>query len=278
MTEPILVTGASGRVGGAVAAALRGRAPLRRAMRRPDGPDAVRFDFADPATHDAALDGAGAVFLMRPPAITRGAAFRPFLDAVVRHGIRRVAVLSVRGAERIRVLPHHAMEREVMARDLDWTMLRPSDFMQNLETVFRGDIRDRDEIALPAGGGRSPFVDVADVGAAAAETLLGPGHVRRGYDLTGPEALSFHDVAQTLSTVLGRPIRYRPLSVPRFVWERGRTGTPLPMALVMSALYTAQRLGRAGGPTDDLPRLLGRPATAFADWSREARKAWARTG
>ena len=132
MTDCILVTGATGRVGGALFRALGPRA--RPAARDPlDLADAVRFDFADASTHGPALDGVTAVFLMRPPAMASAAAFDPFLDAVERAGVRRVAVLSVRGAERTPVLPHHGLERQVMARDLDWTMLRPADFMQNLE-------------------------------------------------------------------------------------------------------------------------------------------------
>ena len=274
---PILVTGATGRVGGATMRALAGRAPVRAATRDPAAmPGGVRFDFADPATHDAALDGVGAVFLMRPPAIASGAAFEPFLDAMTRAGVRRVVVLSVRGAERIPVLPHHGMERRIVARDLDWTMLRPADFMQNLEDVHLEGIRERDEIAVPAGQGRSPFVDVEDVAAVAALALTEGGHGGRGYPLTGPDSIGFGRVAGALTAALGRPIRYRPVSLARFVLERRRRGASLALAGVMSAIYTAQRLGLADGTTDDLPRLLGRAATGIAAYARRERAVWAR--
>ncbi len=273
---PILVTGATGRVGGAVIRALDGVAPTRAAARDPVAmPGAVRFDFADPATHDAALEGVRAVFLMRPPAITSGAAFEPFLDAVVRAGVRRIVVLSVKGADRIVVLPHHAMEKRVMARDLDWTMLRPADFMQNLEDVHRDAIRERGEIAVPAGRGRSPFVDVEDVAAVAALALTRDGHARRGYPLTGPASIGFDRVAEALTAALGRTIRYRPVSVARFVLERRRAGVPLALAAVMAALYTTQRLGLADGATDDVARLLGRPATGIDAYALRERSVWA---
>lgn len=273
MTDCILVTGATGRVGGALCRALGPRA--RPAARDPlDLAGAVRFDFADAATHGPALDGVTAVFLMRPPAMARAAAFDPFLDAMVHAGVRCIAVLSVRGAERAPLLPHHWLERHVMARDLDWTMLRPADFMQNLETVHRDDIRDRDEIAVPAGDGRSAFVDADDVAGAAATVLTQSGHARKGYALTGPASLTFGDVARDLSAALGRRVRYRPVSVARFVAERRGQGTPLALCAVMSALYTAQRLGAADGVTDDLPRLLGRPATAMAGYAARETATW----
>jgi uncharacterized protein YbjT (DUF2867 family) len=270
----LLIMGASGRVGGALAKVLEGQqTPMRLAGRRPD---MVPFDLLDPETFDAALQGVTAVFLMRPPQIARGEAFRPFLDACVERGIRRMVVLSVKGAESNRVLPHHAMEQEVINRPFDWTMLRPGDFMQNLETVHREDIRIRDRIAVPAGRGKSAFLDVEDIGAAAALVLAGQGHEGRGYTLTGPEALSFDQVAAILSDTLGRTIAYSPPSVPGFVRARMSQGTPFGMALVMTALYSVQRFGGAAEVTGDLPLLLGRPAGDLANYVTRNAAIWAK--
>jgi len=268
----LLITGASGRVGGGLADALKGQVDMRLTGR---GPGAVALDFLNPATFGTALDGRNTVFLMRPPQIASGRAFRPFLDAAEAAGVRRMVVLSVKGAESNPILPHHGVEREVMARGFDWTMLRPADFMQNLETVHRGALRSRSEISVPAGNGRSAFIDVADVAAVAAKTLLEAGHSQRGYTLTGPEALSFYQIAQILSDVLGRPIRYRPPGVLGFIRDQHSEGVPLGMALVMTALYTVQRLGRADGLTNDVLRLLGRPPTDFRSYAERAKAAWA---
>jgi uncharacterized protein YbjT (DUF2867 family) len=268
-----LVTGASGRVGGAVVRALAGRARVLPAGRDP-GPAGVRLDLEERSTFAAALAGVNAVFLMRPPAMTRPRAFAPFLDAAVEAGVGRLVFLSVRGVDRVPLLPHHGIEQEVRARPFAWTMLRPADFMQNLETVHRASIARCDEIAVPAGRGRSAFVDVADVGAVAALALTEPGHEGRAHELTGAEALDFHAVAATLSEALGRRVRYRPTSVPRFVWEHCRGGTPVPMALVMSALYTAQRLGLAEGVTNGVERLLGRPPGTLGAYAASRREAW----
>lgn len=268
----MLITGASGRVGGGLATALAGQVDMRLTGR---GPGTVALDFLDPQTFRPALDGCDSVFLMRPPQIASGRAFRPFLDAAHAAGVRRIIVLSVKGAENNPILPHHGVEREVMARGFDWTMLRPADFMQNLETVHRNGLRTRSEISVPAGHGQSAFIDVCDVAAVAAKVLLEPGHAGRGYTLTGPEALSFHKVAEILSEVLGRPIRYRPPGVLRFIRDRQAEGVPLGMALVMTALYTVQRTGRAAEVTNEVARILGRPPTDFRSYAQSHKGTWA---
>ena len=273
----ILVTGATGRTGGAVVDALRGRAAVRAASRRATpvkGAEAVRLDYADPATHAPALESVRRLFVLHPPGVPL-ARVTAFLDAAVAAGVRRAVVQSVRGAEESRVLPHRRTEAAVRERFPEWTVLRPADYMQNLADVHRAAIRDHGEIAVPAGEGRSPFIDVADVGAVGALALTEDGHAGEGYALTGLDALTFGEVAVALSDVLGRPIRYRSPAVPRFVWEQVRRyDRPVPMALVMSALYTTQRLGRAGDVTHEVERLLGRPATPLRAFAERERDAW----
>lgn len=269
----LFVMGASGRVGGALIRALDQQAPIRCGGH---AQGMTRFNVLDSGTYAAALDGVTSVFLMRPPQIATGSAFGPFLDACEARGIKRIAVLSVRGAENNPILPHHGMEQEVMRRNFDWTVLRPADFMQNLETVHRDDILTRDKIAVPAGRGASAFVDVADIGAIAAKVLMECGHAGKGYTLTGPEALSFAQVACIMTDVLKRVITYDPPSIPQFIVRRRANGTPLSMALVMTALYSVQRLGGAAQVTDEVACLLGRSAGDLRSYIFRQRALWER--
>ena len=233
----------------------------------------MRLDYDDPDTFAPALRDVERMFVLHPPGVSL-AKLTAFLDAARSAGVRRAVLQSVRGAEKSRVLPHRHAEAAVRERFAEWTMLRPADYMQNLADVHRDAIR-AGEIAVPAGGGRSPFIDVLDVGAVGALALLEDDHAGKGYALTGPEALTFAEVAAILSDVLDRPVRFRSPSIPRFVWEqRRRYGRSLPMALVMSALYTTQRLGRAGGTTNEVERLLGRPATPMRTFAERERAAW----
>lgn len=274
----ILVTGASGTVGRALAESLANRASVRLALhdpaKAPAGSDAVAFDFTRPTTFIPALDGVEAVFLMRPPQIARVQAFEPFLDAMAMRGIRRVVLLSVKGAERNPLLPHHAIERRLAKSGVPATVLRPSDFLQNFATVHAAAIRASDEIRLPAGRGKSACVDARDVADAAADALLDMRAGNRAHTLTGPTAIGVDTVAAAISEATGRQIRYVPISLARFLAERVRAGAPTPLALVMAAIYTVQRAGLAAEVTDDLPRLLGRPGRDVATFARDYAAAW----
>ena len=279
----VLVTGATGTTGAAVVdelLALAGgtEAEVLAATRDLDGYDGpaepVRFDGTDSDTY-AAIDGVDAVYLVRPPEV--GNVERdlfPVVDAAESGGVRRFVLLSVLGAERAPFLPHRRLERHLERSSLDWTFLRAAYFAQNLETVHAAEIR-RGELAVPAGGGRMGMVDARDVAAVATEALLG-GHEGRAYDLTGPRAVSFHDVAVVLSAELDHEVRYTRPGLVRYAWRRRREGIPATRAAVECGLYTAARLGFSDRVTDDVREVLGREARSLADCVADRRATWTR--
>lgn len=272
----VLVTGATGNVGAEVVRELTRRGtPLRAAVL--DGADAEklpgdvpwkRFAFDDPSTFAEALDQVDRVFLMRPPHMADAAAFAPFIAATRGAGVRHVAFLSLLGAHRNPLAPHHHIEKRLRASGVPWTILRPSFFMQNLTTTHLADLR-CGRIVVPAGRGRTSLVDVRDVGAAAAVTLAGPGHSGRTYDLTGPAALTYEECAGILSEALGRHIVYTRPSGRAFARHMAAQGVAPDFIRVMRGIYLVCRLGLAGRVTTDVQLLLGRPATPFADFARD---------
>jgi uncharacterized protein YbjT (DUF2867 family) len=157
---------------------------------------------------------------------------------------------------------------------MNWTFLRASFFMQNLNTTHRAEIRDRDEIFVPVGKGKTSFVDVRDLGAVAALALTQPGHDNQAYDLTGPEALDYYQVADLFSQVLGRPITYRNPSLINFVSRSLLHGTPMPFALVMAWLYHQTRKGLSEQVTGEVERLLGKPPTSLRRYIEDYQAAW----
>ncbi|MEF8825844.1 MAG: SDR family oxidoreductase [Halapricum sp.] len=277
ISETVLVTGATGTVGSRVLVRLVGRdVTVRAALRNPederdalpDGVEAVSFDFEKPETWGVAFEGVDRVLLIRPPAISRvGKSFNPAIEAAERVGVEHVVVLSVLGAENNPLLPHRRIEKHVLGTDLDWTFLRPSFFMQNLSQVHRTEIVEQGEIVVPAGDGTTSFVDAADIAAVAVETLTGDGHAGQAYDVTGPEALSYHEAAATLTDVLDREVTYEEPSLVRFARHSRRLGRDWPFVIVMAGLYTTARLGLAGRVSDDVERLLDRPPTSFREWA-----------
>ena len=277
MTSPVLVTGATGNVGRPLVDLLRkAGARVRPASRHPSDPDAVVFDFRDPSTWRGAFEGVESMFLVRPPDITRvNRDLVPSLAFAQGLGLRHVVLLSVQGAGRVPVLPHAAAERWLRGSGLAWTFVRPSYFDQNLSGVFAPDIRDRDQIVVPAGGSRTAFVDAHDVAAVAAAALLDPGaHAGKVWSPTGP-ALTYDEVAAVLSTELGRPIRYRRPGVLAFA-RHARTvlGMPGPMVAVTTVLHTTARLGLAAFETDDVLTVTGRAPNTLAAFARRERASW----
>ena len=212
---------------------------------------------------------------MRPPQLSNVERdLFPALDAAAALGVARVVFLSVQGAENNRFVPHHRVEVRLRANGGAWTFLRPSFFMQNLSTTHRRDIAERNEIFVPAGGGRTSFVDTRDVGAAAVKVLTEPGHTLQAYELTGREALTYAQVADLFSEVLQRPIVYADPSLGSF-WRRMRGyGYPRAYVGVMMALYTVCRLGLAAQVRPELARLLGREPISLEQFIGDHADCW----
>ncbi len=283
----ILVLGATGNVGSEVVAGLRARevdfsAAVRDIeadpRRLPAGTATRAFDFLDRSTHASAFAGVRSVILVRPPALAKVERdLRPALEAAKLAGVEHVVFLSLQGVEHNRFVPHHALERVLVELGFAYTFLRPSFFMQNLSTTHQAEIRDRDEIFVPAGEGRTSFVDVRDLAEVAVDCLCDAKHRGKAYELTGLEAPTYAEVAALLSAALGRTIRYANPSLPAFILRRHRIEhQPLGFVMVMAALYTVCRLGKAGRVTHELAQLLGRPPRSLAEFIADNRAAWER--
>ena len=275
----VVVTGATGTVGSSVLQSLLDAGVQAvAAVRQPDGrnlptaADRVAYDVTRPETFAPALAGADGLFLMLPPAA--GGDLEAVIDAAEAAGVRRIAFLSVQGASRNPLLPHRAIEKRLEEGTADWLSLRASYFMQNLSEVHAADVR-RGEIAVPAGQGKTSFVDARDVAEVAAAWLAGAADVPGGHvELTGPEALDYFEVAGVLSDVLDRRVVYtRPGAVEFFRREREK-GRPAAFAGVMVGLYTSARLGLAARLADGVERALGRPPRSFRQFAQDYAEVW----
>jgi uncharacterized protein YbjT (DUF2867 family) len=278
----VLVTGATGRVGGAALRALRREGVPAVAAVRPGSEGRVEapwvpFDFLDSDTWAGALEGVDRILLVRPPAIGD---VDPTLNAFVdRAGQRpvQVAFLSVTRAEDSRFIPHARVERHLRESGVPCTLLRAGFFAQNLCDAYLEDIRDDDRLVVPAGQGRVAWVDTRDVGEAAARALVTPEPGVRIWTLTGPEACTFGEVAEVLSEVLERRIGYTPASVPGYVRHLRRDrGLPWSRILVQTVLHTALRFGLERRVDPTLERVLGRRPRTVADTVRDHRRLWER--
>jgi uncharacterized protein YbjT (DUF2867 family) len=261
----ILVTGAAGTVGSGVVRGLRELGAEFRVgyrNRRPEGVAGVPIDLDRPESLGPALAGADTVFLLSNQVSPE----LHLVTAARAAGVRRIVKLSVwdapgRAFEFARW--HADVEEAIQASGLDWTFLRPTGFMQNVVNHMGATIKGQGAIFQPAADARIAHVDARDVAAVAVAALTQPGHAGRAYTLSGPEALSYGQVADALSVALGRPIRYVPISDEEY--RQGAIGAGIPEAYVEALLDLARyyRTGASERVTRDVEAVTGRAATRF---------------
>ncbi|CAM4449758.1 SDR family oxidoreductase [Deinococcus marmoris] len=275
------VTGAPGNIGTPlVRALLRRGARVRVLARHPETarqafadapPSQIEFgtmEFGKRQTYLDAFDGLDKLFVLRPPAVSQVSRdMFPALDVALGAGVRHFVLLSLQGADKLTITPHAHLEKHLGGNGAVYTFLRPSFFMQNLTTTHLPELK-KGIIAVPAGNGRTSFVDTGDVAEAAAIVLTEDGHENRAYGLTGPAALTYREVAEIFTRVTGHLYRSTdPSPIAFYRLMRGQ-GAGRAETLVMEAIYATARLGLAKHVSDDLPTLLGRPAHSIEDFAR----------
>lgn len=269
----IVVTGPNGNVGTElVRMLLADSLPFRIAANTPAkiealyGPDAPkrRFSFSDRSTWGPTLEGVSTLFLLFPLPHPRTARtwMLPFIEAAKAAGARHIIYLSVPTAGDTKLVPHYTVERAIEASGVPYTFLRAAFFSQNLcrdITTHAVDIAKDNEILVPAGRGRTCFVDSRDVAEVAVRVMRDPGaHIGKAYVLTGTELLDYHQVAAIFTEVLGRPIAYNEPSFLRF-WRTVGPRVTWDTLLFMTGVYWIARRGANEAMTPTLGKLLGRP-------------------
>ena len=171
----------------------------------------VEGDFAKPKTFARALEGVEALFLLTPSSEHAEEQQCTWVDAARKSKVRHIVKLSQMGADeeaqgRFRRY-HGAVESYIIESRIPYTFLRPNLFMQGLLN-FRPTIASQGIFFAPVSQARISVVDIRDIGAVAARTLIEPNHEGKEYDLTGPEALTHAEMAEQLSQAVGKPIRH----------------------------------------------------------------------
>lgn len=271
--------GASGKIGRELVRRLAERGQTVRAVSRRaaggeklPGVEWVAADLAQPEGLAATFDGAERLFLLTGNSEDMVRLQKNAMDAARRTGLKQVVKLSALGAtdhsKSVIALWHYNVERAVRESGLAWTFLRPHAFMDNLLDQRENILHDG-VVYSASGEGRVPLIDARDIAAAAAVTLTEPGHDGKIYTLTGPQAVSYREVTEILSRVLGRPLRYVAETDDQ-AWVRlRRAGTP---TWQVAALLSISSYQRQGGLTEKLTttvqQLIGRPPHTFEQFAR----------
>lgn len=281
----VLVTGASGNIGGAVAEELSALGIACRVSSRDVGAldrfrdlghDPVLVDFEDPGSIGEAVDGVDTLFLLSGQHPEQAALQRNVVQAASDAGVGHVVKVSggsfltgeTSGSWVGRA--HWQTENEIAKLGMDHTFLRPNYFMQNLlalaEPVAAG------VLPVPIPDGRQlAIIDARDIGAVAARILVDPApHRGHAYDLTGPEAIDFAVVAERMTAVLGHPVRHVTPPIEETLAAMDEKGAPE---------FMTRHIGEAtlilgADPlvpvvTDEVARITGRSPRSIDDFLRD---------
>jgi uncharacterized protein YbjT (DUF2867 family) len=273
-TKPVLVLGGTGKTGRRVVERLEARGVPVRVGSRSATP---AFEWEDEATWSQVLAGAGSVYLTYYPDLAvPGAteAVRAFAELAIESGTPRIVLLSGRGepeAERA--------EEAVRETGADLTILRSTWFMQNFSEDYMLDHVLSGEIRLPGGEVPTPFLDADDIADVAVAALTDDRHTAELYELTGPESLSFDEVASRISAVAGREVRYVPVTLEQHGAEAAQHGVPPEFVELLNYLFE-EVVDRNAATTDGVERALGRPAGSFDAYARRVAAAglWSANG
>lgn len=286
----ILITGASGTVGAAVVQEVQKSGKRFKAMyrsaqdasRAPGGMDTVVADFGDRASLRAAFAGVEAVYLVCSPVRELVELENNAIAVCAEMKVRQIVLNSALGAgDYARSFPawHRRVEDNLRSSGLEYTILRPNSFMQNILAYMAPSIRAEGRFYSSMGSARTSFLDVRDIAAVAASALIHPEqHAAQVYELNGPEAVTYSELAERITRAAGRAVQY--VDIPEAEQRKSMLGLGMPewqvdALLDLQRYYTA---GRGGEITQLLPRLLGHPPYRLDSFLEEHKDAFAAQG
>jgi len=277
----ILVTGATGGLGHETIDALLTNTPateiaalVRDASKATDlvqrGVDVRQADYTDYPALVQAFQGIEKVLLVSAVAFSdRVSQHRNVIDAAKEAGVKHLFYTSIQRSSDF-VMPEVtesdlATETYLKASGLAYTILHNGYYFEGLGYLIGTEVPES-EIHVPAGEGKIAFVKRTELAAATAALLISGGHEGQAYTLTGSEAYSFHDVAQELSALAGRPITYQSIEPVPYIAQKVAAGFPDFVATFFAQWGDAAKHGMLAGTDDTVEQLLRRKPTSLREY------------
>lgn len=266
----ILITASTGNVGTPLSKALyKKKIPFTAATRDTEKAmekfgfeaDTVDLDFKDPSGFKNALKGKEMLFLCGPSA-TPGAEklLEPLVEEAINQNIKHIVFIA----------SYPGIMEMIAKSNLDYTFIKANFFMQNFEMYQAEDIRDRNQIFMPTGEGKAPFIHARDIGEVAAEVIEKAGKYKNElFYITGPESLDHFEVARIFSDVLGREIIYMNPDDDTYRHIMKERGFSEKYIDAMIAVFGKIRKGQVAQTSDMVEKILGRKATTLREYVEE---------
>ena len=279
----VLVTGATGKIGSRLIPRLASRPDItiRALVRSLDraaplaaaGAELVPGSLQDSEAMGRAMQKIDTLVLITPAGPSAAEQASATLDAAREAGVRKIVRISVlnaaHGGPAEVVRQHGRTDAEIRASGLTYTILRPPFFMQNLCFLAARSIVREGRIYFGTGDGRLSMIDLRDVVDCAEESVMSESSDNKTFTLTGPESISFHEIADRLSTIMGRSVQYVPVFpewVEQSIRAMGRGGW---YGGVMGDLCRAYSESWGDVVTGDVALITGKRPRSFDVFARE---------
>jgi uncharacterized protein YbjT (DUF2867 family) len=277
-TGKVLVTGATGNTGSGLVPALRSAGVDVRAFVRDEskaqplkdaGAEIVVGDLDRPETIEPAVEGVDKIYLLTWNGPTQAQQAENVIKVAKRAGNPHLVRHSMWGSEQSRIIKQgHQVEEALKSSGLPWTLLKPTFFMQN--TMMAAQTIASDGVIYWAmKDGKLGMIDLRDIVDVAVAVLTSSGHEGKSYILTGPAAISFHDVAATFSKVLGKDVKYVSVPGEAALESMVSIGMPEWIAKGYVELFEGFSENFANRATDNVAILTGHPARSFEQFARD---------
>ncbi|NHC40254.1 SDR family oxidoreductase [Bacillus sp. MM2020_1] len=278
----ILVTGFNGKVGYEVARKLKeNKMSFKCAVRNVERSivkygekyEFVHLDFSMPDSFSEALLGVDKIFLMYPPG--DNIQFELFIQKAKETGVKHIVYLSLKDVKFMPFVHHYKNEKLIKRYSIPYTFLRAGYFMQNLQDFLYHEIKERQRIFVPAGKGKTSFVDVRDI---AEMTMIAlkdtEKHTNKKYVITGEEAYDFYEVAEIMSDVLSVDIKYTIPTAKEFKEYMVSKGENLEFINVVVGVHFPTKLGLAKGIKHDFVKITNKRPTNIRTYIEDYKDKW----
>lgn len=223
------------------------------------------FDFENSKTFRLAFLKVDILFLLRPPHISDvNKYFKPILISAKINGVKKIVFLSVQGAEKSSIIPHHKIESLIKQLHFEYIFIRPGYFMQNLTTTLHQEIKNNKTITLPASDAKFNWIDVNDIGNVTAKLIKDfEKYKNRAFEITGNENKNFEEITKVLNNTLEINIVYKSINPLSFFIRKKKEGLSTGLAIVMLVLHFLPRFEKEPNISNDYKQITGLNPTSL---------------
>ncbi len=273
----VLVVGASGTVGSELLRLLKNEGYRVRATtsKAPTNKEQVTVNLATGEGIKAAFEGVDRAFFLSPPGYSdQYQLLSPLIQEAKRQGLKKVVLMTAMGANAVETSPFRRAEIELEKSGLSYNIIRPNWFYQNFNTFWLQGILEQKKILLPAGTAKVGFIDARDISAVAAKLLTTDTLANRDFDITGPQSVDHHEVAQAISKATGKNIIYEEIAPATLQKSLLSVGLPKDYVEFLLMILGFLREGYSAGINNNVKTILGREPKGLEQYTNDYKQSW----